>query len=167
MDLREPSPIAQSCINLIRRKVSTMQLFTRWPLYAAAVILLAVPVTQAQPRGRGMSRMMYNPSTETTIKGTVEDVTQGNRGMMMGTHLTVKTADESVQVMLGPSNFVTSQGFAFAKGDAVEITGSRVTMGGTEVVIGREVTKGDKTLTLRDKNGRPKWSGGMMRGSRS
>ncbi|HVY94413.1 MAG TPA: hypothetical protein VHA14_16745, partial [Bryobacteraceae bacterium] len=57
-------------------------------------------------------------------------------------------------------------GFKFAKGDSVEITGSKVTMNGEEWIIAREVTKDGKTLTLRDKDGNPKWSGGMMgRGS--
>jgi hypothetical protein len=28
-------------------------------------------------------------------------------------------------------------------------------------LIAREIKKGDKTMTLRDENGRPLWSGGM------
>lgn len=109
-----------------------------------------------------MSRMMYNPATETTVKGSVEDFTQGARGMMMGTHLTVKTAEGETQVMLGPTQFIADKGFSFAKGDQVEITGSKITMGGVEWLIAREVIKDGKTLTLRDKSGKPEWSGGMM-----
>jgi hypothetical protein len=129
-------------------------------LFAAGLALVAVPGIRAQHRGPGMSRMMHNTGTEITIKGTVDAINQGARGMMMGTHLTVKTADGTTEVMLGPSNFIESQGFTFAKGDEVEITGSKVTMGGTESLIAREVVKGGKTLTLRDKNGVPAWSGG-------
>ena len=66
---------------------------------------------------------MYDPATETNLKGTVEAVTQQARGQMMGTHITIKTADETREVMLGPANFITGKGFAFAKGDAVEVDG--------------------------------------------
>jgi hypothetical protein len=140
-----------------------MTLHRQWLALAAAAILMAVTL-QAQPKGRGMSRMMYDTSTEMTFKGTVEEVTQGTRGMM-GTHLTVKTDKGNMQVMLGPSNFISSKGFSFAKGDEVEVTGSKVTMGGAESLIAREVVKGGQTLTLRDKSGKPEWSG-MMRGTK-
>jgi len=129
----------------------------------ALVSMAAIAVLQAQQhKGPGM---MYNPATESTIKGTIENLDQGSQGMMMkmgmgmGTHLTVKTAEGDKQVMLGPSQFISDKGFAFAKGDQVEITGSKVTMGGNEYVVAREVLKDGKTLTLRDKTGKPEWSG--------
>ena len=77
----------------------------------------------------------------------------------MGTHLTVKAGDETREVMLGPANFITGKGFAFAKGDSIEVTGSKITMGAMEFVIAREVVKDGKTLTLRDKTGTPQWAG--------
>ena len=126
-------------------------------------LLLAGLLQAQQHKGAGM---MYNASSETTIKGTVESVDQGAQGMMMkmgmgmGTHLSVKTAEGQKQVMLGPSNFISSKGFTFSKGDEVEVTGSKVTMAGADYLIAREVVKGGKTLTLRDKTGRPEWSGG-------
>jgi hypothetical protein len=134
----------------------------------AFFLIVAVPFLQAQQKGRGM--MMYNTGSETTIKGTVESLDQGNQGMMMkmgmgmGTHLTVKTAEGDVQVMLGPTRFITDKGFSFAKGDQVEVTGSKVNMGGSDYFMAREVVKDGKTLTLRDKGGRPEWSGGAGRG---
>jgi hypothetical protein len=105
---------------------------------------------------------MYDPATETSLKGNVEAVTQQARGRMMGTHLTIKTAEETREVMLGPARFITSKGFAFVKGDAIEVTGSRITMGSMEFVIAREVVKDGKTLTLRDKTGTPQWAGSGM-----
>lgn len=113
--------------------------------------------------GARMHMRMYDPSTETTIQGVVDAVNQGARGAMMGTHLAVKTGDEITSVMLGPADFIKAGGFVFAKGDEVEITGSRATMGATSVVIAREIVKDGKTLTLRDKDGNPKWARGMMR----
>jgi len=128
----------------------------------AATILLCTVVGSAQGPGPRKSSRMYNPATETTLKGTIEVVTEGARGQMMGTHITVKTADRAWEVMLGPSQFVAGQHFSFAKGDSVEVTGSKVIMGGREYVIAREVVKDGKTLTLRDKTGRPEWAGNGM-----
>ncbi len=130
-------------------------------LAAGAFLLSAVLASAQGPRAGGNMRM-YDPATETNLKGTVEAVTQQTRGQMMGTHLTVKAAEETREVMLGPANFITGKGFAFAKGDSIEVTGSRITMGAIEFVIAREVIKDGKTLTLRDKTGKPEWAGTGM-----
>jgi uncharacterized Zn finger protein len=114
--------------------------------------------------------MKYDPSTEITLKGSIEEVKEmdcANCGPnMKGTHLVVKTADgKSVEVDLGPARFLSDQKFSFQKGDSVEIVGSKVTMGNTQTVIAREVKKGDQTLTLRDSQGMPRWSMGRRSGS--
>ncbi len=125
-------------------------------LYATMAFLVAL---SASAQGPGNRSRLYNPATETTIKGNVDQVTQPSRGQMSGTHLFVKTDAMTVEVALGPSFFISEKGFSFAKGDAVEVTGSKVTLSGKEYVIAREVVKDGKTLTLRDKNGIPEWAG--------
>ncbi len=125
-------------------------------LYVAMVLLAALPASAQSP---GKRSRLYDPATETTIKGNVEQVTQPSRGRMSGTHLFVKTDAMTVEVALGPAAFVSDKGFSFAKGDAVEVTGSKVMLSGKEYVIAREVVKDGKTLTLRDKNGIPEWAG--------
>lgn len=129
---------------------------------AGAILLTAVLAAAQAPTPQSMMRM-YDPATETSIKGTIEEVKLIQHGRMMnGTHLMVKTGDATMQVMLGPSAFVSDKGFTFAKGDAIELTGSKVSMGGTEYIIAREVVKDGKTLTLRNKSGVPEWSGMRM-----
>lgn len=129
---------------------------------AAGALLLSAAVASAQGPNAHKNMRMYDPATETSLKGNVEAVTQQARGQMMGTHLTIKTAEETREVMLGPAQFITSKGFAFVKGDAIEVIGSRITMGAMEFVIAREVVKDGKTLTLRDKTGTPQWAGNGM-----
>jgi hypothetical protein len=129
---------------------------------AAGALLLSVLLASAQGPDAHKNMRMYDPATETSLKGNIEAVTQQARGQMMGTHLTIKTAEETREVMLGPAQFITSKGFSFVKGDAIEVTGSRITMGAMEFVIAREVVKDGKTLTLRDKTGTPQWAGGGM-----
>jgi len=127
-------------------------------LAAACALALAQPPECCMKHG-GMKMAPYEVSTEATITGTVEDVLQPQRGRMMGTHLVVKTSAETIEVHVGPSNFVSGKGFTFAKGDSVQVVGSKVTIEGKEALIAREVTRGGKTLTLRDKTGRPLWAG--------
>ncbi len=127
---------------------------------AAAVVVCAVQSAYCQGMGGGMGgTRMYNPSTETTVNGTVEQVRNVSRGGWGGTHLDLKTESGTLDVHLGPSAFLSSKGFQFAKGDQVQVTGSKVSFEGHEAIVAREVKKGDKVLVLRNDQGVPEWSG--------
>ena len=132
---------------------------SRWCAFMAAVLFLSVPLALAQ---RGMRN--YDPSTETTVKGTVEEVKQvsGQHGWN-GTHLRLRTEAGQMDVHAGPSSYIAAQGFSFAKGDQIEVLGSKVELGGSEALIAREIKQGDKTLMLRNAQGIPQWSGGRRR----
>jgi hypothetical protein len=131
-------------------------------MLVGVMLLLAVPVSMAQAGmrgGRGRGARNYNPATEITVKGTVEEVTQttSQRGWA-GAHLTLKTDQGAYDVYVGPASYISGQQFAFAKGENVEVIGSKTTVGGKGVLIARQITKDGKTLTLRDEQGYPKWS---------
>ncbi len=99
----------------------------------------------------------------------------------------VSSGADSMQIVLAPADFLASNQLMLAAGDVINIKGVRVTTGGmgagmnasaaatasssaattigatasavTTTVIATEVTKGDKTVQLRDKStGTPKWS---------
>jgi hypothetical protein len=127
-------------------------------LMLAALLVLPFAYAQRGP-GAGPRGLMYNPATETTIKGAVEEVksVSGRRGWH-GTHLMLKTGDKTIDVHLGPESFLKGKGFSLAKGDQVEVVGSTVNLRGGEAVIAREVRKGGETLVLRDEKGIPQWS---------
>ncbi len=132
-------------------------------LKIGSLVAAACALALAQPPGGGAKKGMrmpnYDASTEITLTGTVQDVLHPQMGRMNGTHLLLKTETETIEVHVGPSNFVVAEGFTFAKGDSVQAVGSKVTIGGKEALIAREVTKDSRTLTLRDKMGRPLWAG--------
>ena len=49
-------------------------------------------------------------------------------------------------------------GATFKPGDEIEVTGSKVKQDtGTDLILAREVVKGDDILTLRFKDGKPAW----------
>ncbi|MHB8484307.1 MAG: hypothetical protein ACYDCM_01050 [Candidatus Acidiferrales bacterium] len=132
-------------------------------LTAMFLMVLAIP-SFAQTTARRKSVPVYDPATEVTMKGTVEAVKQlaGPRGWA-GTHLGLKTDAETLDVHVGPSWFLAQSKISFAKGDQIEVTGSKVKFENSDAVIAREIKKGDKTITLRNAQGIPAWSGGHRR----
>jgi hypothetical protein len=133
-------------------------------LAALAMLCLGSPVAAQAPPSAPMSAPRYDTATETTLTGTVEAVTQvtGRHGWH-GTHLTLKTEKETVDVHVGPSWFLDHKHFALAKGDEVEVSGSRVKYSDGEALIAREIKKGDQILVLRNAQGLPLWSRGSRR----
>jgi hypothetical protein len=126
--------------------------------------LSAIAAAQSSPAGR-QGAPMYDVKTEMTIKGVAESVENvtgtGGRGRhgLGGTHLVVKNDKESLAVHVGPTAYLAEKKITLAKGDTVEILGSRVTIDNETVLIARQIKKGDDTWTLRDASGRPAWSG--------
>jgi hypothetical protein len=130
-----------------------------------AVLVLSVFLLAAWAQGGpGLGRRNYDPKTEVTVKGTIEEVQQqeGRRGWT-GTHLLLKTDSGTLAVHVGPSAYIAKQQFSFAKGDAIEVLGSKVTMAGKDTLLAREITKDGKTLVLRNAQGIPEWAGGWRR----
>jgi hypothetical protein len=129
------------------------------------LILLATGIAVAQGagggRGQGAGVSNYNPQTETTINGVVENVNQeqGRRGKS-GTHIMLKTQNGVEEVHVGPTYFLTGQGLSFTKGESVEVTGSKTKVNGEDAFIARDVKKAGKSYVLRNSAGKPMWSGG-------
>ncbi|HLK12947.1 MAG TPA: DNA-binding protein [Candidatus Binatia bacterium] len=131
-----------------------------------ALLLGSGAAAQARMRGPGQGRL-YDPKTVETVRGevlAVERVSQG-RGRGYGVHLSLKTDKETIPVHLGPMWFLEKQKLQVKAHDQVEVTGSRVELGGKPVLIAAEIKRGDATLELRDQAGIPRWSGRRGRGS--
>jgi hypothetical protein len=127
---------------------------------------LATTAALAQGPGYGTGMSKYDPKTEVTVKGTIEDVQQQTgKGGWSGTHLILKTDTATFDVHLGPSSYIARQKFTFAKGDTIEVVGSKVMIADKEALLAREITKDGKTLVLRNAQGVPQWSRGQHRGN--
>ena len=113
----------------------------------------------------GQYGRVYDPKTVETVTGEVLSVEQvtpaGYRSS--GVHLQLKTAHGTLAVHLGPSWYLDNQEAAIAAKDKIEVTGSRVTLDGSLVLIAAEVKKADGVLKLRDQNGVPLWAGWRKR----
>jgi len=120
-------------------------------LKLAAITCLATSAfAQAPPK--------YDPATEATFKGVVEELKlvppSGGKPMA---YLVVKSGSDAIQVFLCPKKFLDDMGVEFKVSDAIEVTGSKVKQDGADLTLAREVVKGGDTLTLRFKDGKPAW----------
>ena len=70
----------------------------------------------------------------------------------------LKTDSETVPVHLGPVEFVEKQPIQFQEGDAVQVTGSRVSCNGKPAFLAAIVKRGSDTAKYREVNGRPAWA---------
>jgi hypothetical protein len=118
----------------------------------AAILSLAVPAfSQAAPK--------YDPATETTFKGVVEElkIVPPTGGKPIA-YLVLKDSTDA-EIFLCPKKFLDDVGVVFKADDPIEITGSKIKQNGSDLTLAREVVKvnGGETLTLRFKDGRPAW----------
>jgi hypothetical protein len=117
---------------------------------AAIGFFSSVALSQAPPK--------YDPATETTLKGIVEELKLvPPSGAKPIVYLVLKSNPDTGQVFLCPKKFLDDMGVAFKADDAVEVTGSQVKQDGANLLLAREVVKGGETLTLRFKDGKPAW----------
>ena len=72
-------------------------------------------------------------------------------------YLVIKSGTDTLQVFLCPKTFLDQMGATFKPQDKVEVTGSKVTQDGADLILAREVDRGDDMLTLRFKDGKPAW----------
>lgn len=128
---------------------------------AVAASLLCLPlVLQAQKTAAPApdNSPKYDAKTEETLKGTVDDVRVNGADQKTKTAtLVLKHGIEAIDVFLGPISFLDAMEITFSKGDELQVVGSKVKTGEGQEILAREVTKGNDTLILREKGGKPVW----------
>jgi hypothetical protein len=119
---------------------------------AVVLCLAAISFAQTLPK--------YDPKTEVELKKVVvqdvKEITLPNGQNRF--RLIVKVGDQLQEVCLCPKAFLETMDTAFAKGDELDVVGSKVDDAGKPLVLAREVVKGNNTLVLRDKKGEPVWT---------
>jgi hypothetical protein len=118
--------------------------------------LACLPLLFAQ-KASPPSAPKYDLQTEVKIKGTIQEI-KAPENAKDSIHLMLKSADETVDVFLCPKSFLDDMGTSFAKGDEISLTGSKIKLDAANMVLAREVMKGDDKLLLRDDKGGPVWN---------
>jgi len=137
-------------------KLSSLIFGTFFALAAIAAVLWVLGFGfHTPPSAQGSA--LYNPADEIAIKGVVQDIQDFDcpvSDFELSRHLMVKTADETVEVHLAPTRILQGQKLSFSPGEHVEIVGSKIRLAGKDGVIVRELTRGNETVTFRDREGK-------------
>jgi hypothetical protein len=70
-------------------------------------------------------------------------------------HLIVRNGTYRVYAYLCLQSFLDDMGVSFSKGNDIALTGSKLKRDGADLILFREVVKGNVTLVLRDDKGEP------------
>jgi hypothetical protein len=126
-----------------------------------ATLLIVTVISFCIPSLSGQAALpKYDLATETKMKGTVQELKLPEKGSDKdgAAHLMVKSGADTLDVYLCPKSFLEDMGSTLAKGDEVSLTGSKVKQDGADMILAREVVKGNDTLVLRDDKGKPVWN---------
>ncbi|MFZ0420404.1 MAG: hypothetical protein WAM04_20035 [Candidatus Sulfotelmatobacter sp.] len=100
----------------------------------------------------------YELDAEMKTKGVVDEVNLVSVGKRKDfTELIIKNGDDKIQIYVCPKPFEDEMGISFSKGDQITVTGSKVKHEGADVILARELGKGEDTLLFRDAKGAPVW----------
>jgi hypothetical protein len=132
-----------------------------------AVLLIAAASVSGQPRPAPAAEP--EPRYDTTSPVDLMVVVEGDREVPKGTplagmHLVVrpessKEGTDTVEVYLGPADFIKDFQITFAKGDRLQVSGSKVKYAGASMILAKDVRRDTTTMYLREPNGAPLWKG--------
>ena len=101
----------------------------------------------------------YNVKSETDFVGSILKVREIPTGeAFAGIHLTMQVKNETIEVFLGPTDFIKLMAMPLRNGlKDVGITGSKVKFEGNDLVLARELRIEKTVLSIRDETGFPNW----------
>jgi hypothetical protein len=123
-------------------------------LLVIAVVCAALPLIAEKPQETNHPK--YDLSTESKMKATVQEVRLPAKGSEIA-HLLVKIGTDTFDVYLCPKAFLDDMGVNFSQGEEIVLTGSRIKQGEADLILPREVVRGNDALVLRDAKGNPVW----------
>jgi hypothetical protein len=101
---------------------------------------------------------IYDLHAEMKTKGEIDEVNLLSVGTRKDfTELILKQGEEKIHIYVCPKPFEEEMGISFTKGDQIAVTGSKVKHEGGDVILARELVKGEDTLMFRDAKGAPVW----------
>jgi hypothetical protein len=123
-------------------------------LLVIAVVCAALPLIAEKPQETNHPK--YDLSTESKMKATVQEVRLPAKGSEIA-HLLVKIGTDTFDVYLCPKAFLDDMGVNFSQGEEIVLTGSRIKQGEADLILPRDVVRGNDALVLRDAKGNPVW----------
>lgn len=127
-------------------------------LLGSTVLLWAASVFAGAADNKTVQEPRYDPAAKIDVKLTVTDVRDVAAGnALVGLHLTAKNGTDTFDVYVGPTDFVKEFEGNFEKGDQLQVIGCRVKADSGDIILAKEIKKGETSLLLRDDQGTPNW----------
>jgi hypothetical protein len=144
---------------LLDRKSPVLRSLTTTRLLQACLLLLCATLAGAQKTTASESGgPKYDLHSEIKTKGIVDEVKMLPFGTRKDvTQLIIKSGDDKIFIYVCPKPFQEEMGISFSKGDEITVTGSKVKLEGSDVILARELVRGTDTLMFRDGKGGPVW----------
>ncbi len=123
-----------------------------------SLLIWVVPgfAQKTQPENRSLPK--YDLQAEMKTKGVIDEVNLLSVGTRKDfTELIIKNGDDKIHIYVCPKPFEEEMGISFSKGDQIAVTGSKVKHDAADVILARELVKGQDKLLFRDANGTPVW----------
>jgi hypothetical protein len=124
-------------------------------------LMVAVSSSWAQSGRRLHYSTLFNPGTVGAVSGEVVRVEHAfsGSGKDYCVHALLKTPSGQVTAILAPRGYMEERALAIAPKDRVTVTGSLISVLGKPFLLAMDV-QGDRTMKLREANGRPAWAVG-------
>ncbi len=144
LDLHRPIPCCKSIEALTR--------------IALSLLLWVTPALSQKAQPANTTMPIYDLHAEMKTKGEIDEVNLLSVGTRKDfTELILKQGEEKIHIYVCPKPFEEEMGISFTKGDQIAVTGSKVKHEGADVILARELVKGEDTLMFRDAKGAPVW----------
>ena len=133
----------------------SIKIFSRVALF---LLLWVMPGLSQKTQPESNSLPKYDLQAEMKTKGVIDEVNLLSVGTRKDfTELIIKNGDDKIHIYVCPKPFEEEMGISFSKGDQISVTGSKVKHDAAEVILARELVRGQDTLLFRDAKGAPVW----------
>jgi len=132
-----------------------MKKFLLFIFLVVTILLLSTIVAGALDRRgdvRDIDRFRYDRLAEQVYEGAVGSEEHAVDGLM---YFALRMSDRTVQVQIGPEEFVERSGFKLKIGEMVIAMGMPLVWNGRHIVLAREVSNTTSVLVVRDLDGYP------------
>ena len=125
---------------------------------ALSLLLWVTPGLSQKTQPESSSLPKYDLHAEMKTNGVIDEVNLLSVGTRKDfTELIIKNGDDKIHIYLCPKPFEEEMGISFSKGDQIAVTGSKVKHDAAEVILARELVRGQDVLLFRDAKGTPVW----------
>ena len=123
-----------------------------------SLLLWVMPGLAQKTQPENSSLPKYDLQAEMKTKGVIDEVNLLSVGTRKDfTELIIKNGDDKIHIYVCPKPFEEEMGISFSKGDQIAVTGSKVKHDAADVILARELVKGQDKLLFRDAKGAPVW----------